>query len=130
MSDAVLVAIIGVTGTVIGSVVTLLVAAMQARRSAQPATPPGQLVDPTPVLGEAVDLRELRILRALYGEPGGRAMGGYKNAYYRPSLDATVQKGWVRKAGGNYYLTSKGADFFWAYVKQTREGWKPVPPGG
>lgn len=53
MSDAVLVAIIGVTGTVIGSVVTLLVAALQARRAAPPATLPGQLVDPTPILGEA-----------------------------------------------------------------------------
>lgn len=127
MSDSVMIALIGATGTIAGVVGTILVASIQTRK-AHPSVPAGQQLDPTPVLGKAVDIRELRILRALYGEPKGRLLDGYKDAYYRPSLDATVKKGWVRVAAGKYYLTAEGASFCWAYVKQLHETWTPAAP--
>jgi hypothetical protein len=127
MSDTVVVALIGVAGTVVGSGATILVALLQSRKRHDPPVPPGKVVDPTPVLGEAVDIRELRILRALYGEPRGRPLDAYKDAYYRRSLEATLKKGWVRLEARRYHLTDKGADFCWAYVKQLHQDWRPVP---
>src|SRR5262245_36438534 len=78
-----------------------------------------------PVLVEAIDLRELRILRALYGEPEGRRLEQYKIKYDRGPLDATVKKGWVRLVAGNYYLTAKGAEFCRGYLGQLAD-WQPV----
>jgi hypothetical protein len=80
------------------------------------------------VLGEVVDRWELRILRALFGEPGGRWLGPYKGAAYRASLEAVLQKGWVQRIEGRYHMTPKGAAFCRAYLKQLLDTWQP--PGG
>src|SRR5438105_494756 len=67
MSDGVMAAIVGVVGTVIGAGGAILVAVIQSRRGGDhpAAVLPGKVEDPTVVLGELVDIRELRILRAL-----------------------------------------------------------------
>lgn len=121
MTDAVTQAAIGLLGTAIGAVATILVARIQ--RPAPP--PPPEPAETTPVLGEAVDVRELRILRALFGEPQGRLLAAYKDKYYGPSLEAAIQKGWVKKIEGRYYMTPKGAHFCQAYLKQLFGVWQP-----
>jgi hypothetical protein len=40
----------------------------------------------TQVFDKLVDIRELRILRALFGEPSGRLLDGYLTQYYGSSL--------------------------------------------
>jgi hypothetical protein len=125
MSDPVFVAIIGVAGTAIGAVATVLVARIQAaHKAAQPAAP--EKAETTPVLGEALDIRELRILRALFGEPKGRSLEGYKGDFYGGSLAAVTKKGWVKPIEKKYYMTPKGAVFGRAYLKELLETWQPA----
>jgi hypothetical protein len=125
MSDAVLVAMIGVAGTLVGALATVLAARIQAAHKAAQVPPSGK-AETSPVLGESVDIRELRILRALFGEPKGRALESYKNGYYRPSLEAVVNKGWARRIEQRYYMTPKGADFCRAYLKELLGAWQPA----
>ncbi|MBI3411091.1 MAG: hypothetical protein HY040_22380 [Planctomycetes bacterium] len=122
MSDPVWIALIGVLGTVVGAVATILVARIQA---AQKAGPPAK-VETTPVLGEAVDIRELRLLRALYGEPKGRILEGYKAQYYGPALNAVMRKGWVKRIEKRYYMTPKGSEFCRTYLKELFGAWQPA----
>jgi hypothetical protein len=128
MSDAVWVAIIGVTGTLIGAVTTVLVARIQASHKARDlaAAAANEGAQTTPVLGELIEIRELRILRALFGEPKGRILEGYKVVYYRAALDAVVKKGWVKKIEGRFYMTGRGAEFCRTYLKQVLDTWQPA----
>ncbi len=123
MSDAVWVALIGVAGTIIGALATVVVARIQALRKTD-AHEDSQ--EPALVLGELVDIRELRVLRALFGERKGRILEGYKAAYYRAALEAVVRKGWAKKIEGRFYMTPKGAEFCRAYLKQLLGGWQPA----
>ena len=125
LSDAVIVAAIGAAGTIVGAVATIIVARIQASAKARH---PGQSekAETVPVLGEAIDIRELRILRALFGEPDGRFLAAYRDKSYRPALDATVKKGWVKRIEGRYYMTAKGAAFCRPYLQQLLEGWQPA----
>src|SRR3954469_9484645 len=111
MSDSVLTAIIGVAGIVIGTVGSILVASIQSKAKAN-----NQVQHPSPVLGHLVDIRELRILRALYGEPNGRKLEGYRDRYYLPSLQAMIDKRWVRENRKRYFLTPEGAKACRAYL--------------
>ena len=124
-SDAVMVAAIGAAGTIVGAVATIIVARIQARAKASHPGPPEKAAT-VPVLGEAIDIRELRILRALFGEPEGRILQAYRDKHYRPALDATVKKGWVKSIEGRYYMTAKGAAFCRPYLGQLLEGWQPA----
>jgi hypothetical protein len=125
MSDAVLVAMIAVAGSVVGAVATVLVARIQAaQKAAHP--PPSEKAETTPVLGESVDIRELRILRALFGEPKGRILEAYHGGYYGPSLEAVIEKGWVKRIEKRYYMTPKGAEFCRAYLKELFGAWQPA----
>jgi hypothetical protein len=130
MSDAVVVALIGAASTVVGAVGTVLAARIQAAQKARAwaliEMAEAERAAPLPVLGEAVDLRQLRLLRALYGEPGGRWLGPYKGKGYHSSLEAVLKKGWVQSIEGRYYLTAKGAEFCRAYHKQLLDAWQPA----
>jgi hypothetical protein len=123
MSDSVLVALIGVGGTIVGAVATILVARMQAAgRSVERASPneENELV-----LGEHVDIRQLRILRALFGERRGRYLEAYHDDYYRPALEATIRNGWVMRIDRRYHMTPKGLEFCRAYLQQLLIAWQP-----
>jgi hypothetical protein len=124
MSDGVLVALIGVGGTIVGAVATILVARIQASRGGN-ALPPAEGAETAPVLGHAIDIRELRILRALFGEPKGRVLEAYQDSYYGPSLAAVIKKGWVKRIEKRYYMTTKGAEFCRAYLKELFSSWQP-----
>jgi hypothetical protein len=124
MSDPVMVALIGVAGTVVGAVATVLVARIQAAQKAAHAPAP-EPAETTPVLGEAVDIRELRILRALFGEPKGRILEGYQAIYYVAALKAVMRKGWVKRIETRHYMTQKGAEFCRAYLKELFATWEP-----
>jgi len=128
MSDAVWVAIIGVTGTLIGAVATVLVARIQASHKARDLADAAanEVAQPTPVLGELIEIRELRILRALFGEPKGRILEGYRAVYYRASLDAVVKKGWAKQIEGRFYMTARGAELCRTYLKQILDTWQPA----
>ena len=128
MSDPVLIAVIGVVGPVVGSVATVLVAKIQSARTDPKPVPSDKVEVPSPGGGELPDIRELRVLRALYGEPKGRLLDGYKDKYYKPSLDLTVRKGWVRLVGGKYYMTAMGVEFCQNYLTQLRARWRRVEP--
>jgi hypothetical protein len=127
MSDGVLAALIGLAGTVVGAVAAVLVARIQTGRpkNGDPPGGPGTTV----VLGGVVDIRELRILRALFGEPKGRFLEAYSISYYGPSLEAVIKKGWVKrikeKTKERFCLTQQGADFCRAYLKQLLGAWHP-----
>jgi hypothetical protein len=125
MSDPVLVAVIGAAGTVVGAIATVLVARIQAAQKANNAALP-EKAEVTSVLGEAVDIRELRILRALFGEPKGRFLEAYQDKYYGPSLEAVIRKVWVKRIEKRHYLTPKGAGFCRAYLKEQFAAWQPA----
>jgi hypothetical protein len=128
MSDAVWVAIIGVTGTLIGAVTTVLVARIQASHKAKALADAAanEGAQTTPVLGELIEIRELRIMRALFGEPKGRILEGYRVSYYRASLEAVMKKGWVKQIEGRFYMTAKGAEFCRTYLQQVLDSWQPA----
>ena len=121
MSEGVTVALIGVIGTIVGSVATIIAARINSASKSAPEKP-----ETTPVLGEAIDIRELRILRALFGEPRGRFLEGYQDAYYGPALQSMIKKGWVKRNGKRHVLSSKGAEFCRAYLKELFGTWKPA----
>jgi hypothetical protein len=125
MSDAVLAALIGVGGTVVGAIATVLVARIQAAHKAV-RPPSAEKPDPVAVLGQSIDIRELRILRALFGERKGRILEAYQDAYYGPSLQALVKRGLVTRVEKRYYMTNKGAEFCRAYLKELFETWQPA----
>jgi hypothetical protein len=122
MSDAVLVALIGVGGTVVGAVSTILITYIQA---AHKAAPPPETPEIISVIGKSFDIRELRILRALFGERRGRILEAYQDKYYGPSLQALVERELVKKIEKRYYMTPKGAEFCRAYLKELFETWQP-----
>ena len=122
MSDPILVALIGVAGTIVGAAATVLVAWLQAGRKTPPAP---EKVETTAVLGTAVDLRELRILRGLFGEPKGRPLEAYQGPYYGQSLKIVIKKGWVKQIENRYYMTTAGADFCRRYLEELFKTWKP-----
>jgi coproporphyrinogen III oxidase-like Fe-S oxidoreductase len=124
-SDAVLVALIGLAGIVIGVIAMILISRRQATRKPDPSKQTEKTeIETISILGEDVDIRELRILRALFGEPKGRRLGSFKDMYYRPSLDATIEKGWVKQAGSRYVMTPKGGNFCRTYLQQVLNEWK------
>jgi hypothetical protein len=125
MSDPVLVAVIGVVGTIVGAAATVLVARIQAAQKAAQQTPP-EKPETTVVLGQAVDIRELRILRALFGEPKGRLLEAYQVRFYEPFLKSVIKKGWVKRIEKRYYMTPRGADFCRAYLKELFDTWQPA----
>src|SRR5262245_15212793 len=107
MSDSNWNALFGMLGTVIGAAIGVLGSILVARIQAAQKSAPPEKVETTPVLGEAVDIRELRLLRALFGEPKGRILEGYKAQFYGPSLAAVMRKGWVKCIEKRYYMTAK-----------------------
>jgi hypothetical protein len=123
MYNDILVAIIGVTGTVIGAVGAVVAARIQSARHVA-AVNAAETAEPTPVLGESVDIRELRILRALFGEKKGRVLAAYQDSYYGPSLRAMIKKGWVKRIENRFYMTPKGAQFCAAYLKELLGNWQ------
>jgi hypothetical protein len=129
MSDAVMVALIGAAGTLVGAAATVLAARIQAAQKAsawaRTERAEAEKAQAVPVLGEVVDRWELRILRALFGEPGGRWLGQYRSKAYHSSLAAVLKKGWVRPIEGRYCLTAKGAEFCRAYFRQLLDAWQP-----
>jgi hypothetical protein len=126
MSDTVLTAIIGVAASVVGAVATIVVARIQtAQKAAHAISGSGQKGAPIPLVTRTVDIRELRILRALLGEPKGRILEGYQSAYYAPALSAVVRKGWVKRIEGRYYMSHKGAEVCREYLHEL-DSWQPA----
>lgn len=127
MSEGVLNALIGVLGTAIGAIATVLVARIQSQKEKDKAA--AQKAEdsqpPSVVLGELIDNRELRILRALFGERGGRLLDGYKNPFYAAAMEAVRNKDWVKKRDGKHYMTEKGAELCRAYVRELLQNWRP-----
>jgi hypothetical protein len=123
-SDALLVPLIGLAGIFTGVVAVILISHRRANqrtyrsRETENAGTGSRKAETILVLGEAVDVRELRILRALFSEPKGRYLQSFKEPYYRPSLEATIDKGWVKVAGRRYYMTPKGEEFCCTYLEQ------------
>jgi hypothetical protein len=121
--DGYLVLLIGVGGTIAGAAATILVSRLKApqkkgRSHLQHKT------ETVSVLGEAIDVRELRILRSLIEEPNGRRLGAFKDKYYRPFLEDTINRGWVKQVDNRYFLTPKGSGFCRAYLQQLLRDWK------
>lgn len=127
-SDAFVMPLIGLIGILLGVIAMILLFRKPETRKSYHAkhTEEHTEAETVSVLGEAVDVRELRMLRSLFGEQKGRRLGSFKDKYYRPSLDATIDKGWVKHVGSRYVITSKGCDFCRAYLKQLISDWKPV----
>lgn len=128
--DALLIPLIGLAGIVIGVIAMILITRAQTPRKPYQSKQPEMIETETIcVRGQDVDIRELRILRSLFGEPKGRRLGSFKDGYYRPSLEATIQNGWVKQVGSRYVMTSKGGDFCRTYLKQLFSDWKPEDEG-
>jgi hypothetical protein len=132
MSDPVLIALIGMGGTVVGALGAILAARIQAVHKGTPP-PPSEKPETLNVIGQSIDIRELRILRALFGETKGRLLEAYQDGYYGPSLQALVKRGLVKRIEKRlakrieirYYMTLKGKDFCRAYLKELFETWQP-----
>jgi hypothetical protein len=123
-SDTLLMLLIGLAGIVIGVAAVILI----TRRPVPPKkyeSKKAETAETVSVGGEAVDVRELRILRSLFGESRGRRMGSFKDKYYRPSLEATIDKGWVKHVGSRYFMTPKGKELCQTYLTQLLSEWKP-----
>jgi hypothetical protein len=65
---------------------------------------------PKATIGQSLEgKRELRILRALIGEDGGRALNIYrKSDHYRPAVESLDENGYIRRQKDQYFLTEKG----------------------
>ena len=127
MTDAVSTALIGAASAVVGSICTVITARVQANQNAkkQIASEADEGGKERIILGEVIDIRELRILRALYGEPSGRILQAYRTDYYRPALQSVIEKGWVEQLdGGRLRMTAKGVVVSREYLKQL-ELWEP-----
>jgi hypothetical protein len=81
--------------------------------------------EPQQVFDKLVDIRELRILRALFGEPNGRLLDGYLTQYYKASLQAALEKGWIKQIEKRYYMTYEGARVCREYLRELA-GWQPA----
>jgi hypothetical protein len=82
VSDALLVLLIGLAGIVIGVIAMILISRRQATRKSYHSKQREKTETETiSVLGQNIDLRELRILRSLFGEPKGRRLGSFKDKY-------------------------------------------------
>ncbi len=74
-----------------------------------------------------LDKREARILRALLDDDG-RAIYSYQTAYYRPSLESLMAKGYVRKVDKGFALSQEGRRVTKEYVVGVLQGLDtPVP---
>ena len=124
MSDTVLTAMIGVAGSVVGAVATVVVARIQTAQKAAHADVT-EKAEPQQVFDKLVDIRELRILRALFGEPNGRLLDGYFTQYYKASLQASLDKGWIKQIEKRYYMTYEGARVCREYLRELA-GWQPA----
>jgi hypothetical protein len=124
MSDTVWTALIGVTGSVVGSVATVFVARIQTAQKAARGLA-GEKAEAQVVFGSVVDIRELRILRALFGEPRGRVLEAYQAIHYRAALKATLSKRWVKRIEGRYYLTQEGVRICREYLRELAT-WQPA----
>lgn len=130
--DVLVLPLIGLVGIAIGIVARNVLSGRQAARKkhqprqAEQAETAPEKAETMVVLDEAVDSRELRILRALFGESKGRSLGSFKGKYYRPSLEATIKKGWVMQSGSRYFITPKGGEFCRTYLKQLLDDWRPA----
>ncbi|HEY7326986.1 MAG TPA: hypothetical protein VH592_05075 [Gemmataceae bacterium] len=131
-SEAFLVLFVGLAGIVIGVIAMIVIShrrveqkTYRSRETEKAGTGPEE-AETLLVLGEAVDLRELRIVRALFGEPKGRFLGSFKAPYYRPSLEATIDKDWIKPVGRRFYLTPKGEEFCRSYLEQLLHEHQPA----
>lgn len=124
-SDALLVPLVGVAGVIVGVAATILVSRMRANPKKSHSYL-SRNTETITVVDEAADAREFRVLRALFGETKGRRLETFKDKYYRPYLEATIEKGWVKQDGKRYYLTPEGAEFCRTYFTQLFNDWKPA----
>jgi hypothetical protein len=123
-SDAILTPLIGLAGLVLGVAAMILISRRPAPEKKYESRQT-EKAETLSVRGEDVDVRELRILRALFGESRGRRLTSFKDRYYRPSLEATIHKGWVKQVGSRYVMTYKGGEFCRTYLTQLFSEWKP-----
>lgn len=117
-------ALIGAFGGVLAALLPILFARVRVSRERFPTdqeSPGVQWEGP-----ELVDIRQLRILRALAGENHGRGLNTYKNNdFYRPALDQLEAMGWVQNIGGDYHLTRKSLQYTRRYIKWLYYSWAP-----
>jgi hypothetical protein len=113
-----------VAGRVVGAVATVVVARIQPAQKAVHAAVT-EKAEPQQVFGKLVDIRELRILRALFGEPNGSLLDGYLSQYYRSSLQAALKKGWIKQIEKRYYMTSEGVRVCREYLRELAD-WQPA----
>jgi hypothetical protein len=73
------------------------------KENASTATVAERIVQAAKIL----DRREARILRALVDDDG-RALYSYQSEYYKPALEALINKGFVCKQGKGFALTEEG----------------------
>ncbi len=67
-----------------------------------------------------LEVSELRILRGLIGEGGGREFYSFRrNDYYRPALDSLVYKGLIFKQENKYLLTPLGKEVVKLHVAKS-----------
>jgi hypothetical protein len=124
MSNALLMLLVGGAGFVVGVAATILVSQIKAIRK-KGRSYLSQSAESIPILGENIDTQELRILRSLFGEARGRQLESFKSKYYRPFLEATIDKGWVKQVGRRYFMTPKGGEICRTYLQQLLSTWKP-----
>jgi hypothetical protein len=132
MSEGVFIGLV-VLGSVVFGALTMLLLARLREKFRKPrrviSAPSKKPQTPTvTVLGEPVDVRELRVIRALFGEPRGRYLETYKVKRYGAALNAVLKKGWVRRVDKRYYMTSKGAEFCRAYLREQMDVWQLADP--
>ena len=73
---------------------------------------------------ELVDIRHLRILRALAGEHNGRELHVFRNNdFYRPALEHLEKIGWVESIDNKFRLTSKSLPYTRRYLKWLHSKW-------
>jgi hypothetical protein len=114
MSDQVFVAIIGAVGGVVAASIPKLLDWYQTSQSN------------FPTLGETLEIRKLRLLRALVGEDEGRDLNIYlQSDFYRPALESLKTDGFVKSIGKTYHLTEKGNEYTRGYLKRLSSSWKP-----
>ena len=69
---------------------------------------------------QALEVGELRILRGLVGEGGGREFYSFRrNDYYRPAFDSLVYKGLIFKQENKYLLTPLGTEVVKLHVAKS-----------
>lgn len=114
ISDGVWIAIIGLIGTSIGVIGTVMAAKLQANAQRRSNQKDGSKIQHK-VAGELIAADELRILRALVDEPEGRYLGSYKT-HYGIALQRLIEKRWIQRLEGKYRLTKKGEEISRSYL--------------